>query len=95
LKIKSEIKNAQVFIIIQQEFGSFSDFVWAYVNHKPIDCTDYNDEDISFGTEIAVSLSKVLKKRGMSFVGPVIIYSFMQAAGLVNDHVADCFTRSN
>lgn len=95
LKIKSAIKNAQVFINIQLEFGSFSDFVWAYVNHKPIDSNDKNHEDISLGTEIAEALSKDLKKRGMSFVGPVIIYSFMQAAGLVNDHVADCFTRSN
>lgn len=95
LKIKSAIKNAAVVLEIQKEFGSFSHFVWGYVNHKPIDPQYKNHEDIPVTTDIAKALSKDLKKRGMSFVGPIIIYSFMQAAGLVNDHITDCFTRSD
>ncbi len=94
LKIKSAIKNAQVLLDIQKEFGSFSHYVWAYVDHKPIDSNYPQHENVPVTTAIAEALSKDLKKRGMSFVGPIIMYSFMQAAGLVNDHVADCFTRS-
>lgn len=94
LKIKSAIKNAKIFLDIQKEFGSFSNFVWGYVKHKPIDPQYKKHEKIPVTTDIAEALSKDLKKRGMSFVGPIIVYSFMQAAGLVNDHIADCFTRS-
>lgn len=94
LKIKSAIKNAQVFLSIQKEFGSFSQYAWSYVDHKPIDLHYKKQEDVPVTIGIAEALSKDLKKRGMSFVGPVIIYSFMQAAGLVNDHVAECFTRN-
>lgn len=93
LKIKSAIKNARVFIKIQKEFGSFSNFIWAYVNHQPIVNQYKNKEDIPVSTPLSERISKDLKKRGMSFVGPVIIYSYMQSVGMVNDHTLDCFLR--
>ena len=93
LKIKSTIKNAKIFLEIQHEFGSFSDYLWGYVEHKPIINNFKKQENIPVTTDIAESLSKDLKKRGMSFVGPIIMYSFMQATGMVNDHILECFTR--
>lgn len=93
LKIKSAIQNAQVYLDIQKEFGSFSRYIWNYVDHKPI-INDFKDStELPVTTELATQISKDLKKRGMSFVGPVIMYSFMQSAGLINDHTLDCFLR--
>lgn len=97
LKIYSTRKNAIAFKAIQQEFGSFSDYLWAYVAHKPIINHWETFEQVPVTTEISDAISKDLKKRGMSFVGSTIIYAYMQAVGLVDDHLADCWcrTRSN
>ena len=95
LKIKSAIKNAQVFIEIQKEFGSFEKYIWSYVNFKQIKNNWETKRDIPSSTEISDKISKDLKKRGMSFVGTTIIYAFMQAVGLVNDHYSGCFKFRN
>ncbi|MFX0085997.1 MAG: DNA-3-methyladenine glycosylase I [Candidatus Hodarchaeota archaeon] len=91
LKIKSAITNAKQFIIVQEEFGSFDQYLWQYVNYKPIQNEFKTLSEIPAYTEISIELSKDLKKRGFSFVGPTICYAFMQAIGMVNDHVIDCF----
>jgi len=90
LKIKASIKNAQVFIKIQQEFGSFAKYLWAFVDNKPIqnNVDDYRNTPVE--SAISKALSKDLKKRGMSFVGPTIMYAYMQAIGMVNDHETSC-----
>lgn len=91
LKINSVVKNAKVFIEIQKEFWSFNKYIWWFVNFKPI---NNNFEDISempTQTELSKKISKDLKKRWMSFVWPVIMYSFMQAVWIVNDHEKECF----
>lgn len=91
LKIRSAVKNAQVFIKIQKEFGSFSNYIWAFVDGKPIKNKARKLSDYAVFTPEAEAISKDLKKRGMSFVGPTIIYAHMQATGMVNDHTVDCF----
>lgn len=91
LKVLSVIKNAKAFKEIQEEYGSFSKFLWAYVDHKPI-VNIFNElEEVPAETELSKIISKDLKKRGFSFVGPTIIYAYMQAVGLVNDHLTTCF----
>ncbi|MDP8162319.1 DNA-3-methyladenine glycosylase I [Pasteurella skyensis] len=91
LKINSAIKNAKAFIEIQKEFGSFSKYIWRFVDNKPIKNQFNNISEIPATTELSDIISKDLKKRGMSFVGSTIIYAFMQAVGMVNDHQTDCF----
>jgi len=91
LKIRSAITNAQLFMEIQNEFGSFSNFIWSYVNHKPIINQFKTRSDVPATTEISNQLSKDLKKRGFKFTGSTIMYAFMQAVGMVNDHTANCF----
>lgn len=91
LKIESAIKNAQGILKIQEEFGSFDAYLWAYVNGTPIVNRWDSLEDIPVKTEISEMMSKDLKKRGFNFVGPTICYAFMQAIGMVNDHTIDCF----
>lgn len=91
LKVKSTITNAQHFIAIQKEFGSFDNYIWSFVNHKPIVNTRKSLSEIPANTEISDAMSKDLKKRGFKFVGSTICYAFMQAAGLVNDHEVSCF----
>ena len=91
LKIESAVKNARAFLAVQKEFGSFSDYIWGFVNHKPIQNRWQHKGEVPAATEIAGTLSKDLKKRGFSFVGPTIIYAHMQATGMVNDHTTDCF----
>jgi len=91
LKIKSAIKNAQVFIKIQKEFGSFDKYIWGFVDFKPIKNHFKTISDLPAKTELSERISKDLKKRGMTFVGPTIIYAFMQAIGIANDHTKDCF----
>jgi DNA-3-methyladenine glycosylase I len=91
LKIDAAVKNAKAFIEIQKEFGSFSTFIWNYVNGKPIQNSINNMSEIPAKTEISEKISKDLKKRGMNFVGATIIYAHMQATGMVNDHEVDCF----
>ena len=91
LKIQSTILNAKVFLDIQKEFGSFANYIWAFVDNKPIMnyCKDWTE--IPAKTAMSDKISKDLKKRGMKFVGSTIIYAFMQAVGLVNDHLVSCF----
>jgi DNA-3-methyladenine glycosylase I len=93
LKIKSAIKNAQVFIEIQNEYGSFSTYLWRYVNHTPIRNSFKSFKEVPVTSDLAKEISKDLKRRGMSFVGPIIIYSYMQSVGIVNDHTLDCYLR--
>jgi DNA-3-methyladenine glycosylase I len=93
LKINSSIKNAQLFIAIQQEFGSFADYIWAYLpNKKPI-INDFKNGGIPVSTEISDAIAKDMKKRGYKFFGTTICYAFMQATGMVNDHEIGCISR--
>lgn len=91
LKIYSVRKNAEVFLKIQKEFGSFSDYLWAYVDHKPLVNKPKNHTEVPAKTDLSDAISKDLKKRGMSFVGSTIIYAYLQAVGVVNDHLKTCF----
>ena len=93
LKIKAAVTNAQAFIKIQEEFGSFSKYIWDFVDGKPIDNHPKTLKDVPATTEISDKLSKDLKKRGLKFVGSTVVYAHMQATGMVNDHVEDCWTR--
>ncbi len=94
LKIFAARKNAIVFLQIQKEFGSFDKYVWNFVDAKPIVTRKKSLKDVPSSTPVSDALSKDLKKRGMTFVGSTIIYAFMQAVGIVDDHLADCW-RSN
>ena len=91
LKINATISNAKAFIIIQKEFGSFSDYIWGFINHKPIINKFNSISQIPAKTELSDKISKDLKKRGFKFVGSTVVYSHMQATGMVNDHIVDCF----
>lgn len=91
LKIFSARKNALVFLKIQEEFGSFDKYIWGFVEGKPLINNIKNLSQIPVKTEISDKISKDLKKRGMSFIGSTIIYAYMQAVGLMNDHTIDCF----
>jgi len=91
LKVRSAVTNAQSFIKIQQEFGSFSNYIWGFVNHEPIQNKIENYKTAPANTEISDKLSKDLKKRGFKFVGSTVIYAHMQATGMVNDHEVSCF----
>ncbi|MFT6311414.1 MAG: DNA-3-methyladenine glycosylase I [Porticoccus sp.] len=93
LKVYSVRQNALAFIAVQQEFGSFSDYLWATVDHKPIQNNWQCLSDLPASTELSAALSKDLKKRGFNFVGPTIVYAFMQATGMVNDHADKCFRK--
>ncbi|MGD7045861.1 DNA-3-methyladenine glycosylase I [Jeotgalibacillus proteolyticus] len=89
-KIRSVQHNAIQTLKIQKEFGSLSNFLWEYVQFTPIIHNRSADEDIPAQTDLSIQLSKDLKKRGFKFVGPVTIYSFMQAIGMVDDHIKSC-----
>jgi DNA-3-methyladenine glycosylase I len=91
LKIHSAVKNARAFLGIQKEFGSFDAYVWRFVENRPIDRKRKSRADVPAKTEESDTLSKDLQKRGFNFVGSTIVYSYMQAVGLVNDHTTDCF----
>jgi DNA-3-methyladenine glycosylase I len=91
LKVFSARKNAQVFLSIQQEFGSFDTYIWRFVGGKPKVNRPKVLSDIPVTTPESDALSKDLKKRGMSFVGSTIMYAHMQATGLVDDHLVDCY----
>jgi len=95
LKIRATISNANAFIEIQKEFGSFSKYIWGFVNHKPIINQWESLKDIPANTEISDKLSLDLKKRGFKFVGSTVIYAYMQATGMVNDHIVSCFRYEN
>ena len=91
LKVNSAINNAKQFLKVQSDFGSFDEYLWGFVNHKPIKNKFKKLSDLPAFTEISEKLSKDLKKRGFSFVGPTICYALMQAIGMVNDHTTQCF----
>ena len=91
LKIESAKRNAKAFLKIQKEFGSFDNYIWRFVGGKPIRNKFKSWKDIPAITPEAEAMSKDLKKRGFNFIGPTICYAFMQAVGMVNDHVIDCF----
>lgn len=91
LKIKATISNAQNFMKIQKEFGSFSKYIWNFTNGKPIKNCHKKLSTIPATTELSDILSKDLKKRGFKFVGSTVIYAHMQATGMVNDHTIECF----
>ena len=94
LKVFSARKNARVFLAIQQEFSSFNTYVWRFVKDTPKINHPKSIKDLSARTVESDALSKDLKKRGISFVGSTIIYAYMQATGLVNDHTIDCYLAS-
>ena len=91
LKIEASISNAQKFLEIQKEFGSFSNYIWAFTDGKPVTGKWKNLGEIPAKTELSDRISLDLKKRGFKFLGSVIIYSHLQATGLINDHTMDCF----
>ncbi|WP_026776783.1 DNA-3-methyladenine glycosylase I [Polaribacter sp. Hel_I_88] len=95
LKIRSAITNAQLFIEIQKEFGSFSKFLWSYVDNTPIINQFKSREEVPATSKISDKLSKDLKKRGFKFTGSTIMYAYMQAVGMVNDHTKQCFKYPN
>jgi DNA-3-methyladenine glycosylase I len=90
-KIKATIQNAQAFLRVQVEFGSFRQFIWRFVEHAPKDNAWHTLAEIPASTPASDAMSKALKKRGFSFVGSTICYAFMQATGMVNDHLVGCF----
>jgi DNA-3-methyladenine glycosylase I len=94
LKIRAARTNARAFIEVRKEFGSFSNYLWAFVHHKPIVNHWESFKDVPARTHLSDKISKDLKKRGFIFVGSTIIYAYMQAVGMVNDHEEDCFLRS-
>lgn len=91
LKIRATITNAIAFMKIQQEFGSFSTYIWNFVDGKPIQNKRLSLKEVPATTELSDKISKDLKKRGFKFVGSTVVYAHMQATGMVNDHVKDCF----
>ena len=90
LKINSVIKNARCYIRIQKEYGSFANYIWGFID-APINNEVKDLNDVPAKTELSLKISKSLKKNGFSFVGPTIIYAYMQAIGMVNDHQVDCW----
>ncbi|WP_395055962.1 DNA-3-methyladenine glycosylase I [Flavobacterium sp.] len=93
LKVKWAVTNAIAFMEIQKEFGSFSQYIWGFVDGKPIDNNPKTLKDVPATSAISDALSKDLKKRGFKFVGSTVVYAHMQATGMVNDHVEDCWVR--
>jgi DNA-3-methyladenine glycosylase I len=93
LKIHAAINNAKLFMAIQKEFGSFDKYIWGFVGGKPIVNKPKTMRDLMPTSDISKAITKDLTKRGFKFVGGTIMYAFMQAVGLVNDHVADCWVR--
>ncbi|MFW9773821.1 MAG: DNA-3-methyladenine glycosylase I [Candidatus Heimdallarchaeota archaeon] len=91
LKIQSIITNAKAFLRIQSEFNSFNNYIWNFVNNNPIHNAWKTSDELPSHTELSDKISKDLKKRGFKFVGSTIVYAFMQAVGLVNDHTINCF----
>ncbi|MBU2950714.1 DNA-3-methyladenine glycosylase I [Tamlana agarivorans] len=91
LKIKATITNAQAFIKIQSEYGSFSKYIWGFVDGQPIKNKFNKMSEVPANTPLSDAVSKDLKKRGFKFVGSTVIYAHMQATGMVNDHIVNCF----
>lgn len=91
LKINAAISNAAAFMKVQEEFGSFSKYIWSFVDRKPIQNSYKSLKEVPANTPLSDKISKDLKKRGFKFVGTTVIYAHMQATGMVNDHTTDCF----
>jgi len=91
LKIESAVKNARAFIAVRKDFGTFDKYIWGFVNGKPIKNKLKTLNELPARTELSDLISKDLKQRGFNFVGSTIIYAHMQATGMVNDHLTDCF----
>jgi DNA-3-methyladenine glycosylase I len=91
LKIEAAVKNAKAFLDIQDEFGSFDKYIWQFVDSKPIKNAWKRQKDVPATSKQSDAMSKALKKRGFAFVGSTICYAHMQAVGMVNDHLVDCF----
>ena len=91
LKIHAAITNARAFLRVQEQFGGFAPYIWRFVNGRPIQNSWKTMADIPATTSESEAMSEDLQKRGFKFVGPTICYAFMQAVGMVNDHVIDCF----
>jgi len=91
LKVESAVRNAKAFLKVQDEFGSFSNYQWQFVNGKPIQNKWDSMKQLPAKTEASDAFSKDLKKRGFNFVGSTIMYAHMQAVGMINDHTVDCF----
>ena len=90
-KIEAAVKNARHFLEVQEEFGSFSSYLWGFTGGKPIVGGWKIQEEVPAKSALSETISKDLKKRGFSFLGPVIMYSHLQAAGIINDHITSCF----
>lgn len=93
LKINASVENAKTFLLVQKEFGSFHEYMWHFVAHKQIVNNWVNEEDIPASTSLSDKISKDMKKRGFKFIGTTIIYSYLQAIGVINDHVMHCSFR--
>lgn len=91
LKIASAVRNAKCFLQVKEEFGSFDKYIWSFVGGKPLVNDRKSLSEVPAATEISDAMSKDLKKRGFNFVGSTIMYAFMQATGMVNDHLVSCF----
>ena len=93
LKVRGTISNAIAFMEVQKEFGSFSKYIWNFTDGKPIENNRKSLREVTSTTPLSDSISKDLKKRGFKFVGSTVVYAHMQATGMVNDHVVDCWTQ--
>ncbi|MDP4094019.1 MAG: DNA-3-methyladenine glycosylase I [Bacillota bacterium] len=93
-KIESSINNAKIFIEIQKEFGSFCNYIWKFVDFNPVNGSWKSEAEIPAKTQLSETISSDLQKRGFKFIGPIIIYSHLQATGIVNDHIDQCFRYS-
>jgi DNA-3-methyladenine glycosylase I len=91
LKVRAAVTNARAFLAVQKEFGSFDAYLWRFVGGRPLQPRRIRLKDVPDRTEVSDALSKDLKKRGFTFVGSTICYAFMQAVGMVNDHLLDCY----
>ncbi|MEC5424596.1 DNA-3-methyladenine glycosylase I [Virgibacillus sp. C22-A2] len=91
LKVRSVVTNAQAFLKVQEEFGSFDNYIWQFVGGETIDNDWKSHDEVPATTKESEKMSKDLKKRGFKFIGPTICYAFMQATGMVNDHTRNCF----
>src|SRR5882672_3426649 len=91
LKVESAVRNAQAFLQVQKEFKSFADYIWQFVGGSPITNQWRHSKNVPAETAESIAMSKDLKRRGFNFVGPTVCYAFMQATGMVNDHLTSCF----
>ena len=94
LKIRAAVANAIAFMKVQEEFGTFSKYIWNFTDGKPIDNNPKTLKEISSSTPLSDAISKDLKKHGFKFVGTTVVYAHMQATGMVNDHLENCWTRN-